>query len=157
MNHDEERRRTRGITPRREDEHEESRRGEKPNTRNHDQAKGQILPRSRLSSMKENEEKQSMRENATGSRPRRRCNEGDCHERATLVTDNAMKGSQGMCNESKDATTRMAGLQGPGRRQRVARDGPGQSGSQVRVSANGEDGTHLPDLTCLNRHGATSV
>ena len=47
-----------------------------------------------------------------------------------------MKGSQD--NESKEAATRMMGLQGPG--QRVAKEHPEQSGSQVRGSENGDDG-----------------
>ena len=139
----------RGITRWREDRHEESRRGDR-----------RIRSHSRLRlSTRGNDKGKCTTEKATGSRPRRirRCNEGDRHERATLVTENAMKGSQDMCDESKEAATRMTGLQGPGRRQRVAREDPEQSGSQVRVSANGEDGTHLPDSTCLNHHGATSV
>ena len=47
-----------------------------------------------------------------------------------------MKGSQ-------EAATRMTGLQDPGG-QRAAREHSEQSGSQVRVSAKGEDGAHLP-------------
>ena len=144
-------RRPRGITRWREDKHEESRRGD----RKFDHARA-CNCRRRGGMMRRN---LCTTENATWSRPRRiwRCNEGDHHERATLVTENAMKGSQDMCDESKEAATRMTGLQGPDARQRVAREDPEQSGSQVRVSANGEDGTHLPDSTCLNHHGATSV
>ena len=44
--------------------------------------------------------------------------------------------------ESEEAAMRMIGLQGPG--YRVAEDQPEQSGSQVRVPANGEDGARLP-------------
>ena len=51
-----------------------------------------------------------------------------------------MKGSQD--NESKEAATRMVGLQGPG--QRVAKEHPEQSGSQVRESYDGEGGARLP-------------
>ena len=75
-------------------------------------------------------------------------NEGEVHwvtsemqggrsPRTGRTTENAMKESQD--NESKEAATRMTGLQNLGRWQRAARDYSEQSGILVSVSANGED------------------